>query len=447
MLRHFIVILLLCHQGLLTNAEITDAEYITHAESLREHRQGMTDDQRLHLQNELETLYLKWKDPNNSDESEITSITGLLIDTIIPKSIPFTLDDVRYPFDTKSPGRNEFVCLGLRNLNGFAYLRVDDVHKQELEVLRALATTAEEKLKAQIRSHFFASADVSDISTEILQTYLALKSVDRPCVSSFSQVELIKMNWLNWCVDELNIDEKLGRLTEMDEKTLRESKGELVDALAFTQVAAGKIQLIESSLSNFNLKHSNILNESVNDMEVLRKVFEDFAQKYRSITWTHTVGTDAELYLGLINGAGAGASSEADLKNVEGIPDYVISLFHLLPTPENVPPEYLELATRYHGLVVNRFFVPKVESNEEIEWVLHDATPLKKIYEKAASAARLSESAGPTEDCSWAKDLLGDAEKLRLTYAKAADERYRFYAELLREYKYGITNDKVRHLW
>ncbi|TPX39646.1 hypothetical protein SeLEV6574_g07076 [Synchytrium endobioticum] len=204
---------------------------------------------------------------------------------------------------------------------------------------------------AQIRSHFFASTDVSDISTEILQTYLALKSVHRPCVASFSQVELIKMNWLNCCVDELNIDEKLGRLTEMDEKTLCESKGELVDALAFTQVAAGKIQLIESSLSNFNLKHSNILfNEPVNDMEVLRKAFEDFAQKYRSITWTRTLGTDAELYLGLIN-VGAGASSEADLKNVEGIPDYVISLFHLLPTPENVPPEYLELATRYHGLV------------------------------------------------------------------------------------------------
>ncbi|TPX41093.1 hypothetical protein SeMB42_g05731 [Synchytrium endobioticum] len=158
-------------------------------------------------------------------------------------------DHVREPTDDMSLAHSEFVWEGLRTLNDFAYVGVDDVHKKELEGLRELATTAGEKLKAQL--HFLRSADLLGLlamSAEVARVFQALESVYRPCVSSFTQVELIKMNWLNWCVDELNIDVKLTRLTEMDENTLRESKEKLVEALAFSQLAAGRIEIFRSSL-------------------------------------------------------------------------------------------------------------------------------------------------------------------------------------------------------
>ncbi|TPX42291.1 hypothetical protein SeLEV6574_g05676 [Synchytrium endobioticum] len=88
------------------------------------------------------------------------------------------------------------------------------------------------------------------------------------------------------------------------------------------------------------------------------------------------------------------AAIKADPRKVEGIPDYVISLFLLLPTPENVPPEYLELARRFHQLVMYqrdneaRQIYPGYEAPE-----LMDPLPIPD-----ASAASSSRGAGPSSN-------------------------------------------------
>ncbi|TPX38779.1 hypothetical protein SeMB42_g05732 [Synchytrium endobioticum] len=184
-------------------------------------------------------------------------------------------------------------------------------------------------------------------------------------------------------------------------------------------------------------------------MDVLGKAFADYARRYRSITWRHVLGNWDSHYLEKIASAHATAplqyeheaSIQADPRKVEGIPDYVISLFHLLPTPENVPPEYLELATRFHQLVVDRGMNTEGERNEEFNLILGDASILWQNYGDAYAASS-PYSAGSTDDGSWAQQLLGDAKQLRLTYAKAADARYGYYAESLREHREGVIYDK-----
>ncbi|TPX38780.1 hypothetical protein SeLEV6574_g07630 [Synchytrium endobioticum] len=438
---------------------------MAYAQSLREYRYGMTFREKRGLADKLEVLYSEWENRNvrftlvfdvrltncyqYHPGTGITSIIDLLIQYVLPRSIPFTKHHVWYPLGEKLSAYNEFVLEGLRTLEDFAYVPVDDIWKGALERLRALAKTYEQELKFQVRSDLLRPVFVSDmlaISTEILRTYLALESAERPRVSSFTQAEFIERNWLNWCVDELNIDEKLARVTEMDENALRESKGELVDALVSIQLAAARIQLVESSFSTFNLQQSNIL---LNQLVQLREAFVDYVQKCRSITWTYALGTEASHYLGKIESAPLGmennyeASSEADLKNVQGIPDYVISMFHLLPTPENVPREYLELATRYHQLVLTR--VGKI-SNVNLNIVWADAVHLSAIYGKAASAAGVDENDGPIDYCSWAVHLSENANLLRRAYAEAADARYRTCAELLHDHRYGMTYYKYYHL-
>ncbi|TPX48068.1 hypothetical protein SeLEV6574_g02244 [Synchytrium endobioticum] len=459
MLTCFIIVLVLCHRALPTSAEITDAEYNRYAESLREHRYGMTHDIKRQLKDKLKMQYLKWKDPNDFYGNEITSITELWIQNIIPESIPFTKDHVRGPVKGKmSQSHNEFVWQGLRTLDDFAHVFVGEVYKRELASFRALATAYENRLKAQIHSHFFPYADVSNLlalSAEVSRTYLGQEHP--PWVSSFTQVELIKMNWLNWCVDELKIGEKLARFAEMDKDTLRKSKEELVEALAFSQLVTGRIGLIQSALQKFNLAHPSIpVDQLVNDMDVLGKAFAYYAQKYRSLTWKHVLGTETRRYLEIIASAplaalgledGSEAFSHVDFRKVKDIPDYVISLFHLLPPPENVPLEYLDLAATYHYLNRNRGQFVEGDHDQEFELFLGDACHLYPTYDGAASAARSSQSAGSTDDGIWAARLLVDAEKLRHTYATAVDARYRFYAESLREYRYGMTDDitKLRY--
>ncbi|TPX41726.1 hypothetical protein SeLEV6574_g05952 [Synchytrium endobioticum] len=108
------------------------------------------------------------------------------------------------------------------------------------------------------------------------------------------------------------------------------------------------------------------------------------------------------------------------------MPDYVISLFLLLPPPEDVPPEYLELATRFHRLVVHR---------------AHQHS----MPEAASAASERSESAGSTDNFIWV-ERWKDAELLRHAYAKAAGARYSSYAESLREYRSGMTANKFLQL-
>ncbi|TPX49419.1 hypothetical protein SeLEV6574_g01487 [Synchytrium endobioticum] len=448
MLPCFLIVLVLWHKALPSSAEITDEEYRFYAQQLHEYRHGITFNQKQLLEGELADLYSKWKNPNDPYGSGITSITELRMQKIIPVGIPFTVEDARYPLNEKPPCRNEFVWEGIRTLNDFAYVGVDDVHREELEGLRALATTAEECLKAQIRSQFFPYADVSGLiamSSEVTRTYLALESYYRPYVSSFTQVELIKMNWLNWCVDELNINEKLARLTEMDKNTPHESGEKWVEALVFSELAAGRIALIQSALENFNLYHRSILvAQLVNEMDVLGEAFASYAQAYRSLTWRHVLGKPTRQFFGEIDSALATAplqyEHEADPRTVEEIPDYVVSLFHLLPTPENVPPEYLELATRFHKLVCKRGWLITGKCTTSINGILGDASiPCQKYGD--AYAASLPYSAGSTDHLIWA-ERRKDAQQLRRTYAKAVDARYSSYAESLREYSYGMTVQK-----
>ncbi|TPX48069.1 hypothetical protein SeLEV6574_g02243 [Synchytrium endobioticum] len=453
MLTCFIIVLVLWQQVLPATAETTDTQYRAYALSLLEYRYGMTLTEKRQLKDKLKMQYLKWKDPNDFYGNEITSITELWIQNIIPESIPFTKDHVRGPVKGKmSQSHNEFVWQGLRTLDDFAHVFVGEVYKRELASFRALATAYENRLKAQIHSHFFPYADVSNLlalSAEVSRTYLGQEHP--PWVSSFTQVELIKMNWLNWCVDELKIGEKLARFAEMDKDTLRKSKEELVEALAFSQLVTGRIGLIQSALQKFNLAHPSIpVDQLVNDMDVLGKAFAYYAQKYRSLTWKHVLGTETRRYLEIIASAplaalgledGSEAFSHVDFRKVKDIPDYVISLFHLLPPPENVPLEYLDLAATYHFLNRNRGQFVEGDHDQEFELFLGDACHLYPTYDGAASAARSSQSAGSTDDGIWAARLLVDAEKLRHTYATAVDARYRFYAESLREYRYGMTDD------
>ncbi|TPX48072.1 hypothetical protein SeLEV6574_g02249 [Synchytrium endobioticum] len=391
------------------------------------------------LEGKLNDLYLKWKDPDDSYGSGIDSITELWIQNIIPEDIPFTVEDTRYQLNEKSPGRNEFVWEGLRTLNDFAYVGVDDVHREELEDLRVFATTAEDYLKTRIRWQFLQSVGASDLlalSADVARIFLALESHHRPWVSSFTQVELIKTNWLKWCVDELNIGEKLARLTEMDEVTLRQSKDKWVEALAFSQLAAGRIALIQSALEKFNKDHSSIpIHQLVNDMAVLKKAFTDYDRNCGFMTWTHVLGTAASHYREIMQSAPP-ASSQAD----PVIPDEVISLFHLLPPSENVPPKYLDLAATYHLFNWNRGQFVEGDHDQDFELLLGDAYHLYSAYGVAACAARSSQSARPTDDGSWATRLLVDAEELRHTYAAAVDTRYRSYAQSMREYRHGITD-------
>ncbi|TPX44069.1 hypothetical protein SeLEV6574_g04725 [Synchytrium endobioticum] len=231
-----------------------------------------------------------------------------------------------------SQSYNEFVWEGLRTLYDLAYLFVDEVYRGKLA-----------------------------ISENADRSYLI--SIEGPRVSS-----------------ELNVDEKLARLTEMDEDTVRELKRDFVDILAFSQLAAGRIA--------------------------------------------------------------PPASSQVDFRKVKDIPDYVISLFHLLPPPENVPPKYLDLAATYHFLNWKRGPFVEGDHDQEFELLLGDAGHLYSAYDGAASAACSSQSAGSTEHGSWAARLLVDANKLRHAYATAVDARHRLYAESLREYRYGMTDDK-----
>ncbi|TPX38509.1 hypothetical protein SeLEV6574_g07758 [Synchytrium endobioticum] len=455
MLTCFIIILVLLQQALPTSAEITDVEYSRYAESLREYRYGITNHKKRQLEDKLANLYSMWKNPNDHYGSGITSVTELWIQNIIPEGTPFTVADARYRLKKESPARNEFVWEGLRTLNDFAYVGVDDVHREELEDLRVFATTAEDYLKAQLRWQFLQSDDVSgllDMSSEVARIFQALESVHRPYVSSFTQVELIKMNWLHWCVDELNIGGKLARLTEMDKDTPQ--KGKWVEALAFSQLAAGRIALIQSALEKFNSQlqqndHSSIaVAQLINDMDVLGKAFAYYAEKYRSLTWRHVLGKPTRRFFGKKDSALATAplqyeheaAIKADPRKVEGIPDYVISLFLLLPTPENVPPEYLELATRYHRLVVDQAY-QLFSTDDEQNKISGDAAILRQKYEIAASA----ESVDPIDDSIWHKRWK-DAKLLRRTYANAVDVRYRSYAESLREKRYSMTPMKCSQL-
>ncbi|TPX42297.1 hypothetical protein SeLEV6574_g05681 [Synchytrium endobioticum] len=123
------------------------------------------------------------------------------------------------------------------------------------------------------------------------------------------------------------------------------------------------------------------------------------------------------------------ASIQADSRQVKGIPHYVVSLFLLLPTPENVPPEYLELATRYHRLVVDQEY-QHFSTDDEQNKISGDASTLRQKYERAASAA--SGSAGSIDDSIWV-ERWNDAQLLRRAYANAVDLRDLMFAVLLQE--------------
>ncbi|TPX33058.1 hypothetical protein SeMB42_g07530 [Synchytrium endobioticum] len=444
MLTCFIIVLVLWHQALPTSAETTDTQYRAYAQSLLEYRYGMTLTEKMRLENEFQKQYLKWRNPNNPYGSGITSVTELWIQNIIPSDIPFTVEDARYQPKKESPGRNEFVWEGLRTLNDIAYVGVDDVHREELEDLRVFATTAEDYLKTHIRLQFLQSDGVSDLlalSADVARIFLALESHHRPWVSSFTQVELIKTNWLKWCVDELNIGEKLARLTQRNRHTPRMSTEEWVEAFASIQLAAGRIEMFRSSLEKFNENQSSIpIHQLVNDMDVLGKAFADYAQKYRSITWEHVLGTEARRYLGIIASAPP-ATPGLNLRKVTNIPDEIIVLFHLLPTPENVQLEYLRLAEIFHLLVWNRGQSTEGDRDDERGFVLGDAYHLYQKFEEAANAPRSPDSADSTDDFIWV-ERWKDAKLLRHAYAKAVDTRYRSYAESLREYIYGMTGHK-----
>ncbi|TPX36069.1 hypothetical protein SeLEV6574_g08115 [Synchytrium endobioticum] len=188
----------------------------------------------------------------------------------------------------------------------------------------------------------------------------------------------------------------------------------------------------------------------------LGMAFACYAHKYRSLTWKNVLGERTNEYLGFVESAFATlsledgsevgeltyqlASIQADSRQVKGIPDYVISLFLLLPTPENVPPEYLELATRYHRLVVDQEY-QHFSTDDEQNKISGDASTLRQKYERAASAA--SGSAGSTDDSIWV-ERWNDAQLLRRAYANAVDVRYRSYAELSRERRSALTLMKVR---
>ncbi|TPX44320.1 hypothetical protein SeLEV6574_g04557, partial [Synchytrium endobioticum] len=459
MLTSFIIIILvLWHQALPTIAEITDAEYSSYADSLRKYRQGMTPEKKEQLRQGLRALYGRWTDPNHPYPTEFTSITGLLIEAVIPKKLCiYMVANAVEPTIGMSLAHNEFVWEGLKTIHDFTYFSYDDVHRGEIQHLRALTAAYEERLKAQIRIQLFGQTEPSEMSTlsaKLTQSYVAKES--RPWVSSFTQVEIIKMNWLNWCVDEFNVDTTLARFTEMDEDTVRELKRELVDVLASIQLVAGRIELIQSSLAEFNVEHPSIpVGQLINDMESLKKSFAECAQKYRSITWKHVLGTDVSYYFGIIASAplatpgledDSEASRQADPRKVQGIPDEVLSLFLQLPPPENVPPEYLELAKRFHKLVVDRgIFID--EWDEQLKSRFGDTSTLYERFNEAASAARLSQVAGSTDDGSWPAPLLEDARQLRDQYATAADARYRFYAASLREYRdIGMPHEEKEQL-
>ncbi|TPX44065.1 hypothetical protein SeLEV6574_g04732 [Synchytrium endobioticum] len=444
MLTSFIIItLLLWHHALPTIAEITDEEYSSYAKSLREYRRGITDDMKRELADKLKVLYSEWK---NQNDPYGTGITDLLIEALIPEDLRIYMKlNVGEPH--KDMSRNEFVWEGLTTIYDFTYFSYDDVHWGEIQRFRALTAAYEERLKAQIRIHLFGSADLSKLSTlsaEVAHTYMAQKS--RPSVSSFTQVELIKMNWLNWCVDELHVDTNLARFTEMDEDTVRELKRDFVDILAFSQLAAGRIALIQSALEKFNMAHPSIpVAQLVNDMDVLNKAFAEYDRNYGFITWKHVLGTEARRFLGIINSAPP-ASSQVDFRKVKDIPDYVISLFHLLPPPESMPPEYLELARRFHQLVMARVAKTTDElDSHDFNLVRGDAAHLCLIYDGAV-AARSSESASPIDNGRWAASLLTDARLLFRTYAKAVDAREKSYAESLREYRIGMPYKKKEQL-
>ncbi|TPX48066.1 hypothetical protein SeLEV6574_g02246 [Synchytrium endobioticum] len=191
MLTCFIIILVLWHLARPTSADITDAEYRSYAQSLREYRYGITN-MKHNLEVKLNDLYLKWKDPDDPYGSGIDSITELWIPHIIPSYIPVTEKPLREPVEGNSQSHNEFVWEVLDNLFYFTYFSddcpVEDVHREELE----------DQLRAQIHLALGGSHDVFydicpdsfnifHLNDRIARVNEALMSGAIPVVSSLRQ--------------------------------------------------------------------------------------------------------------------------------------------------------------------------------------------------------------------------------------------------------------------
>ncbi|TPX53200.1 hypothetical protein SeMB42_g00932 [Synchytrium endobioticum] len=67
------------------------------------------------------------------------------------------------------------------------------------------------------------------------------------------------------------------------------------------------------------------------------------------------------------------------------LPAKVMKVLAKLPIPENVPPAYLELAARFNQV-------------HHVMWEVAKSLTLYNMYKDAASAARLSEGAGPSSN-------------------------------------------------
>ncbi|TPX48082.1 hypothetical protein SeLEV6574_g02258 [Synchytrium endobioticum] len=322
MLTSFIIIILvLWHQALPTIAEITDAEYSSYADSLREHRFGMTNSMKKKLLYELELLYSWWKDPNDSYGNEITSITGLLIDGIIPDSIPVKEETLWEPVEGNSQSHNEFVWEVLDTLYYFTYFwdycEIENVHRQKLDDLRVWTLKHQEQLRVQIRlalggSHDIFSDispknyDISALNAEVARVKEALTFGTFSMVSSLTQAELIYCRASDWCVG-LGFGEMM-RIDCSDEHGASISNARRANALAFSLLVVGRTLLLERSLSAFLEQRRKLpqpdwlihelgkLERAVHKVQETRQEYQKRARRYME-KWKDALGEADRTYL------------------------------------------------------------------------------------------------------------------------------------------------------
>ncbi|TPX41727.1 hypothetical protein SeLEV6574_g05953 [Synchytrium endobioticum] len=253
-LTHFIITLLLWHHAVPTIAEITDEEYRSYAESLREYRYGMTDDMKEQLKYNLEHPYG-------------VGITDLLIEAVIPEDLrKYMKVNVRDPHIHVSLAHCEFVWEGLRTLCDLASLLVDDQVQVELEGLHALTIEYEKLLKTQVRLALGGSNDVfsppkiynmCELKAKVTRVKEVLESNTPPIVSSFTQAEVIDVSHNSWCIGSA-IDHYLLILDVKDERNEPKTDFEVNKALICSQLVVKRMQLMKLLLSAFLQQRSQL---------------------------------------------------------------------------------------------------------------------------------------------------------------------------------------------
>ncbi|TPX34435.1 hypothetical protein SeLEV6574_g08285 [Synchytrium endobioticum] len=166
------------------------------------------------------------------DPYSITSVTGLLIDRIIPEGIPFKEENFREPTDDMSLAYLEFVWASLMALDKFAYWFAQ-THEED-QRLYVLVKAYEERLKSEIPLALGGSNDVFS-PTDIDE----LDEADM----NFGITRVNERYWAEWCFGKSAVPlYRFGRYFDLPV---------LVQALDFPQLPVGRMQVIKLSLDAF----------------------------------------------------------------------------------------------------------------------------------------------------------------------------------------------------